>query len=150
MLVRLRAQPEDMLEVQLHVAVLGRDLVPALAAEGVLELAELLVADAEPEGRARLEADADALGHVGFSVLPPAGRSRSARRPPSPGARRRRASRGSPAGASRRCAAARGRATPRAPPRCRRRDPRRGAAPARGWPGSGRRRCRAAAAPIAR
>src|SRR3954468_3190127 len=101
-LVGLGSQPEDVGEVQLHAAVLGRDLVPALAAEGVLELAELLVGHAEPEGRARLEADADALGHVGFSVLPPAGRPRSARRPPTSGARRPRASRGCRAAASRR------------------------------------------------
>src|SRR4051794_14838358 len=65
-----RPQPEDVREVQLHAAVLGGDLVPALPAEGVLELAELLVGHPQPEGRARLEADADALGHVMFSVLP--------------------------------------------------------------------------------
>src|SRR3954453_7866285 len=72
-LVGLGPHPKHVGEVQPDVAVLGRDLVPALAAEGVLEVAELLVAHAQPEGRARLEADADALGHVGFSVLPPAG-----------------------------------------------------------------------------
>src|SRR4051812_40000013 len=101
-LVGLGSQPQDVGEVQLHAAVLGRDLVPALAAEGVLELAELLVAHPECERRAGLEADADALRHVRVSFLPPAGRSRSARRPPTAGGRTPRASRGCPRGASRR------------------------------------------------
>src|SRR3954463_3929382 len=101
-LVGLGPHPEHVGEVQPDVAVLGRDLVPALAAESVLEVAELLVAHPQSEGRARLEADADALGHVTFSVLPPAGRSRSARRPRTSGAGRQRASRGCPGAGCRR------------------------------------------------
>src|SRR4029453_6553184 len=74
-LLALRAHPEHVRKVELHGAVLGLELVPALAAEGVVEPGELLVAHAQGERGAGLEADADALGH-GVSVPSRAGRSR--------------------------------------------------------------------------
>src|SRR5262245_51219163 len=55
--------PQHVGEVQAHRAVLGDDLVPAVAAKGVVELGQLVVGDPEVEGRARVKADADALGH---------------------------------------------------------------------------------------
>src|SRR5512133_2105668 len=73
-LVALGADPEHVGEVELHRAVIGLDLVPALAAESGVEGGELLVAHPQGERRAGLEADADALGH-GVSVPSGAGRS---------------------------------------------------------------------------
>ena len=67
-LVGLGAQPEHVGEVQADGAVLAGDVVPALAAEGLVELGQLLVGDAQGKRRARLEADADALGHGSVSL----------------------------------------------------------------------------------
>src|SRR5215207_1014353 len=101
-LVLLHAHPEHVLEAQAQVAVLALEVVPALAAQRVPELGELVVADPEGQRGAGLEPDADALRHGRVSAPPRAGRSRSARRPRTWGARMRRATRGCRCAASRR------------------------------------------------
>src|SRR4029079_12843557 len=79
-LVGLGAHPQDVLEVQLHRAVLGGDLVPPLVDARVGEAAEVVVAPPQGERRAGLESDADALRHVG--QCPSAGWTISVSTPP--------------------------------------------------------------------
>ena len=136
-LVALGAHPEHVGEVEPDGAVLGLDLVPALAAEGVVELGELLVGHPQGERRAGLEADADALRPwcqcpsdgwtISVSTPPDAAGCRKATREPRMPVRgcssmsRRPRSRSAASVASRR------------PP-----GRRRGAARGRAWPGSAR------------
>jgi hypothetical protein len=110
-LVLVDAQPEDVRQGELDGAVLAVHLVPAVAAEGAVEPAELLLGDAEGEGRGGLEADGDALGHVepqwwaGWTIsvsTPPVLRGcRNATREPRMPARGVRSMRRTPAAASR-------------------------------------------------
>src|SRR5271170_1164038 len=55
----LRADVDDLAEVQADRAVLGLELVPAAVAEGLVEALQLVLADAQREHLTALEADAD-------------------------------------------------------------------------------------------
>src|SRR5271154_4472383 len=64
--VTLRAHVNDLPQIEPHRPVLGPELVPAGAAEGLVQRLQLLVADAQRQHLAALEADADpacAAGH---------------------------------------------------------------------------------------